>query len=98
MNRKHKKDMKQDRGQEEVKTQEEGGNMTISQATKKWNAKFPGTPVTEQTIRNWTAKFGLGTKCSFLPRSRWSVQEDKFDQFLKDPEKFLVQNRGKKGK
>lgn len=98
MNRKHKNVMKTGRVRDEVRTQEGGGKMTIAQATMKWNDKFPETPVTQQTIRNWTSKFGLGEKCSFLPRSHWIIEEKKFNEFLKDPRKFLNQKADKRSK
>ena len=72
--------------------------MTIAEAAEKWNAKFPEARVTQQTLRNWMMKFKLGNKRSFLPRSHWEVDEERFYEFLSDPRKFLLYKKTMTGR
>ena len=51
--------------------------MTITQALAIWNEHFPNVHVSDQTIRNWVRKYGLGNKDNFFPRSKWIVDEAK---------------------
>lgn len=83
---------KQKNGPEEFDPGAETGDdkMSIDEACKKWNEIYPGTPVTAQTIRNWAKKFGFGQKSTFLPRSKWEINEKLFNEFIQDPKKFLT--------
>ena len=74
-------------------TKEGGGKMTIAEATELWNKKFPETKVTPQTIRNWAAKYGFGSKSSWFPRSKWEINTKAFNEFLENPKKFIVHTK-----
>lgn len=63
--------------------------MTLKDAKELWDSKYPDTPITFQTLRNWARKFGFGEKKNFLPRSEWIIIDDLFNQFLSSPESYL---------
>ena len=71
-------------------TKEGGGKMTIAEATELWNKKYPDTKVTQQTIRNWAAKYAFGSKSSWFPRSKWKISKEAFNEFLENPKKFII--------
>lgn len=69
--------------------------MNLKEAKTLWDEKYPESNVTFQTIRNWASKYGFGKKKNFLPRSEWIIDDKKFNDFLQDPEKYLLKKSEK---
>ena len=69
--------------------------ITITEAMKQWNEKYPDKPVSRQTFIIWSKKF-LGKKENdFLLRSKILIDIDKFNEFLNNPLKFLMNDNNK---
>jgi len=73
--------------------------MKISEALKKWCEKHPESPVTIQTMRNWSREFGFATEAKpALAHSQLAVDEAKFKDFLKNSDKKFEAREKKPGR
>ena len=70
------------------------GVLSVQEARQKWIEKYPESPVSCQTLRNWAKKYEFGEKRNFLPRSEWQINRYKFEKFLQDPQSYF--NKGNK--
>ena len=63
--------------------------ISITQAKREWLEKYPDTPITDQTMRNWASKYNFGYKSSFLPRSTCFIKSKEFHEFLNTAQNIL---------
>lgn len=72
--------------------------MLISDAVNKWESKH-GFRVTSQAMRKWGKEFGFASpEKALIQSSRLAVNEEKFSEFLADPESFFNKRAKRPGR